>query len=29
MGMEEPNQKNANMKEGFKDLMTRIQGKAH
>lgn len=29
MAMEEPTDKNANMKEGFKDLMTRIQGKAH
>ncbi len=27
MGMEEPNNKNANMKDGFNDLMKRIQGK--
>ncbi|HOZ52371.1 MAG TPA: metal-dependent hydrolase [Chitinophagaceae bacterium] len=27
MGMEEPNDRNANMKEGFKDLIKRIQGK--
>ncbi len=29
MGMEEPNNQNANMKEGFIDLINRIQGKAH
>lgn len=28
MGMEEPNDQNANMKEGFIDLVKRIQGKA-
>lgn len=28
MGMEEPNEHNANMKEGFIDLVRRIQGKA-
>lgn len=29
MGMEEPNNRNANLKEGFIDLMQRIQGKAN
>ncbi len=29
MGMEEPNNENANMKEGFLDLVDRIQGINH